>query len=127
MFNLLKNFFKKEKSERDFGIDFEGWGGLNINNLLVSEFNYLFQYILSKQDLLDKELRIYFEENFEIISENIDHLTKLIDEEMNLDVLREESHFKISHEQAVYNMENMKGILISIHNWTTYKKENNIE
>jgi hypothetical protein len=124
MIEWFRNLFKNKKTEKDFGIELEGWGGLGINNLVVSEFNYLFQYILSKQDTLDKNMSIRDVDNFKLISENINLLTTLIDEELSLDKLREEECYNISHDTAIRNMKHMRNILISISNWMNYKKEN---
>lgn len=66
----IKSFFIKKKSlDEELGINFgnseKGWARLysidGVGN--VAEFNYLFRYILSKQDVINKEASIQDKDN----------------------------------------------------------------
>ncbi len=121
--NIKSLFVKSKPLDEELGINFghsgEGWArSYSIDGVGgVAEFNYLFSYILSKQDTIDKEARIQDQDNIKLYSDNHKLLIELIDTELAEEVLREESSNNIPHELAVNNMEKLKKILITLHEY----------
>ncbi len=76
----------------------------------IQEYNYLLSYISESRFDRFKASEDYLRE----IAENADLLIKRIDEEIGKDVLKEQSHFGISKETAIRNMQNLQDIIISI-------------
>lgn len=125
-------FLQKEQSVEEqlninFGEEGEGWErAYSINGQLVSEFNYLFTYVLSKQNIIEKEARIQNKENIKLYASNYKILVGIIDDELDKPILKEEEASNISHELAIRNLTELKNILTTMKKYQTiieqYKK-----
>lgn len=123
MFKTLINTFKErnrakkiKKLEQDLDISFDRY--LTINKLVVSEFNYLFQYVLRTANLDDNVFlnRDYF--NY--ILENEKEILQAIAIELNREELKEQKVYNLSYSGAVGNMKNLEQIVTKI---VTYQKK----
>lgn len=122
MFRGLINSFREKKRakeikklEESLDISFDRY--LTINKLVVSEFNYLFQYILRTAKLDDNTFleRDYF--NY--ILENEKEILQAIAIELNREELKEQKAYNLSYIGAVGNMKNLEQIVTKI---VTYQK-----
>ncbi|KAB7687681.1 hypothetical protein GBN24_14310 [Plesiomonas shigelloides] len=91
---------------RDNGMTFEGFGGLVIHNLVVSEFGYLLRYLTKG--------KIERFDDFDLINENKELIFSAMHEELSKEVLRETEVFGYSREITEENINNLKEIIITI-------------
>lgn len=91
---------------RDNGMTFEGFGGLVIHNLVVSEFGYLIRYLTKG--------KIERFDDFDLINENKELIFSAIDEELSKEVLRESEVFGYSREITEGNIKNLQKIIVTI-------------
>ncbi|RAZ48864.1 hypothetical protein [Campylobacter hyointestinalis] len=118
MFNFITDFFKKQKIKKFLEqnrINFNGYGGFNIDGLVINEFGYLIKYIS------DGTISNFYD--LQKIHQNKDMLLKNIDKECSKETLKEQEHFNISHETAIYNQNNLKNIIIKICSFIDICKE----
>lgn len=109
MLASIDNFLKYREIKKflsDNRIDFNGFGGFNVNNLVVDEFGYLLKYVSKGHVKVFDDLEKIYKEKDMILTN--------INNECAKNILREEENLNISHETAVSNMLNLKGIIIKI-------------
>ena len=121
MLTSVDNFLKYREIKKflsDNRIDFNGFGGFNVNNLVVDEFGYLLKYVSNGHvGVFDDLEKIYKEK---------DMILTNINDECEKNILREEENLNVSHETAVSNMLNLKGIIIKICSFVEKCQELNI-
>jgi hypothetical protein len=84
-------------------MSFNGFGGLIIHGMVASEFGYLLRYLtVGKLERINE---------FEKIREEKDQILLAITNELGKSALRESEVFRISREDAIGNMNNLRVII----------------
>lgn len=104
-----------QKLAKRLDIDFEGFGGLVIQGLVVNEFSYLLR-LVSKGSLSSFN-------NFELIYKSKDELLKNIEVELAKDLTKEEEVFGVSKITAHSNLTNLNKIIRAICEYYEEKQE----
>lgn len=84
----------------------EGFGGLIIHSLVVSEFSYLLRYVT------DNKIERF--NDFHLIYKNKDEILNVIETEIKKEVLNESEVFGYSREITEGNIKNLRKIIICI-------------
>ncbi len=113
---------RAEKKRKDFmkthNMKFNGYGGLCIHSLVVSEFGYLLRYLTDgKVDSFD---------DFEKIVETTPLIHSSAKHELEKNVLKEEENLKISHELATRNIQKLLDIVECINKYVDLCKREEI-
>ncbi|MDO7927764.1 hypothetical protein Q6A51_13290 [Pseudomonas sp. KFB-139] len=130
MLSLITKLFQKitdkktkpteiEKFMSDHAMTFHGYGGLNINRLVVHEFGYLIRY------LTDKKLDSF--RDFRAISKSALAINQEINAELSKEILRESEALGVSRETAVGNMQRLQGIINTIAQYTALCDRLNVD
>lgn len=118
MLTILKNWFNRRRLNsyaKERGIEFNGYGGLVINHLVVSEFGYLLRYYSGGAlESFDD-----FEKVFAISAS----VRSAVDADYLNPKLREEQNLQVSRSTADRNLQNLKGILDAIDGYVAKCKQ----
>lgn len=106
IFKLYNNKKVRSQFMQENDMTFEGFGGLVIHHLVVSEFGYLLRY------LTDGKLERF--DDFQLINENKESILSAIDDELSKEVLRESEVFGYSREITEGNIKNLQKIIVTI-------------
>jgi hypothetical protein len=104
---------REERKAQELNINFNGFGGLVIDHLVVNEFNYLLRFIT------DGELESF--SDFQKISKNQVAILNNIELELTKEKMKEEDAFNVSRATAEGNMKNLANIVSKISTYYKYQ------